>query len=84
MIRGVCAHCSAICPICEEPLQKDNKRFFVEDGVRRPACERCSEALVNRSLLQKLNQYKKGDLRVLLRKELGVQGKYRPLTVSAK
>lgn len=76
MIRGECAHCAAICPICEEPLPEDHKDFFVENGVRRPSCKQCSAALMNIMLLQKLNQYQKGDQRKLLRKELGVEGEY--------
>ncbi len=84
LIRGECAHCAAICPICEEPIPEDNKYFFIEDGVRRPACERCCAALMNMLLLQKLNRYPKGDQRLLLRKELGIEGKYRPLTVCGK
>lgn len=79
LVRGECAHCEAICPICEEALPKDNETFFFEEGVRRAACKRCREALMSMLLEQKLGLLKKGDLRVLLRKELGIHGEYRPL-----
>lgn len=84
LIRGECAHCESLCPICEEPLPEDNGYLYFEDGVRRSACERCASSMVNIILLQKQGLYRKGDVRLLVRKELGVQGPYRSLTVRAK
>lgn len=74
----------SICPICEEPLSVDNGHFYLEDGIRRSACERCVSALMHAVLLQKLKRLEKGDARLMVRESLGIKGEYRPLTVHAK
>lgn len=65
-----------ICPICEEPIAGDGRYGYRENGIQRLSCRECWRALMNVVLLQKLTQYRRGDPRLLLRRELGINGKY--------
>jgi len=61
----------SICPLCKLPFQVDDRwSGWWEGHVRVHTCERCHAALMNIILLQKLEQYRKGDPRKLLREEL--------------
>lgn len=74
----------SICPICEEPLPENNGCFYFEDGIKRSTCKRCVSGLMHIVLQQKLRQWEKGDPRLLLRRDLGVEGKYNPVTPRTK
>ena len=73
-----------ICPICEEPIPAAVLYGYRENGIWRPSCKDCYVALVNLWLAQKLGQYRQGDPRALLRRHLGIQGKYRGLREISK
>lgn len=68
-----------ICPICEEPMPAAGQHGYRENGIWRPSCKDCYVALTNLWLAQKLGRHRHGDPRVLLRRHLGINGKYQEL-----
>lgn len=68
-----------VCPFCEVSIQVDERWGYREtDKLGKyfliPTCERCWAALMNLILFQKLDRYRRGDPRKLLRDALHDSG----------
>jgi hypothetical protein len=65
-----------ICQICEKEILEDTKYGYVEDGVLRKTCRECHQAGMQIKLDQILRRRARKDFRLVLRGELGLEGKF--------